>query len=89
MHQSCELFGLRLAGKQDDLAAVACALRRCNAFVELKPDALPLDKLEEPVALVAYFAGDLVIELRKVCALGLLSKTKTLRNPISLGVCRS
>jgi hypothetical protein len=35
----------------------ACALRRCDALVELNCDALPLDKLEEPVAVVAHFAG--------------------------------
>jgi hypothetical protein len=47
-----------LTGKQDDLAAVACALGWSNPFVELKDDALLFNELEEAGAVVTNLPGD-------------------------------
>ena len=58
MHQCGELLGLRLAGKQRDLSAVADALGGRDAFVVLKLDALLSNELDKPVAMAANFAGN-------------------------------
>jgi len=71
MNQSDEFLRLCLARKQGDLAAVAHAQCRCNPFVELKRDVLLCEKINEPGTLLADFAGDFVLELRQVFALGL------------------
>ena len=58
MHQCAELLGLRLAGKQSDLSAVADALCGCDTLVVLKLDALLLDEIDKPFVVGANLAGN-------------------------------
>src|SRR5271169_3197652 len=70
MYQSAELLGLGLAGKQCDLSAVADALRRCDALVVLKLNALLLNEIDKAFVVGANFAGN-CRRLGKVTAFGL------------------
>ena len=90
VNQGDKLFRLRLAGKQGDLAAVAHAHRRGDSLVEFERDVLLRKKVNQPVALFAYFAGNVVLELRQFRALGLrhvehMHGTETDKHRLRLG----
>ena len=66
-----ELLGLRLSRQQGDLAAVADAER--GAIFSLYSSAMfwLCEKCDQPVAVLAHFAGDVVLELGQVRSFGL------------------
>ena len=71
MHQRHELLGLRLAGQKGDPSAVAHAERGRDVLVVFERDILRVEKGDQPVPVLAHFAGDVVLELGQVRAFGL------------------
>src|SRR5271165_5031003 len=71
VYQSGELLGLRLARKQSNLAAVGNSKGRGDLLVEFQLDVLLCEECNHPVAVLADFAGDVVLKLRQILAFGL------------------
>src|ERR1017187_2670077 len=71
VNQRGELLGLRLPRKQSNLAAVGDSKGRGDLLVEFQLDVLLCEECNHPVAVLAHFAGDVVLKLRQVRAYGL------------------
>ena len=71
MYQRRKFLGLRLAGEQRDLSAVADTKGRGDLLVEFEPDVLLCEEIDQSIVVLAHFAVDAVLKFGQVGALGL------------------
>ena len=58
VYQADEFLGIRLAGEQGDFSAIADAKGGGDLFVEFERDVLLCEEIDQPVVVLAHFAGD-------------------------------
>jgi hypothetical protein len=71
MDKRAELLGCSLTGKDGDSAPVTYPQSWCNALLELKPDALGRNEVEQPLPVLPDTASDALRQFGKVFTFGL------------------